>query len=187
MKFCSNCGEQVIQGIPPGDDRARHICPVCETIHYSNPRIITGCLPVHNDKVLLCKRAIEPRYGLWTLPAGFMENGETTEQGAARECREEANAEVIIGNLYTITSIPDINQVHMFFHAELIRPLYSAGPESIDVQLFSEQDIPWDQLAFTAVRKTLRQFFIDRGSGKFPVHSGVAKLANDGVWIWEQA
>lgn len=185
MKFCSHCGERVVRDIPPGDDRERHICPACETIHYSNPRIITGCLPIYREKVLLCQRAIEPRYGLWTLPAGFMENGETIEQGAARECREEANADVTIGRLYTLTSIPSINQVHIFFHAQLAEPVYSAGLESLDVQLFGEHEIPWDQLAFTAVRKTLQQYFIDRAQDEFPVHSGVATRRESGIWIWK--
>lgn len=184
MKFCSRCGAEVRLEIPAGDDRHRHVCPSCETIHYVNPNIITGCIPIYQDKVLLCKRAIEPRYGRWTLPAGFMENGETTEQGAARECWEEAKAKVEIGTLYTITSIPSISQVHLFFHAHLPEPTFAPGIESLEVELFAEHEIPWDELSFTAVRKTLEQYFEDRKRGQFGLHSGTASADQEGKWRW---
>ena len=176
--------------VPQDDDRPRHVCTGCDTIHYQNPRIIAGCVPVFHDngehKVLLCKRAIEPRYGKWTLPAGFMENGETTEQGAARECWEEARARVEIGQLYTLTSIPNINQVHLFFLATLPETIFSSGPESLEVELFSERDIPWDELSFTAVRITLEKYFKDRTTGDFPLHSGWAGPNECGQWYWNK-
>ena len=171
MKFCSACGGKVSLTIPAGDDRERHVCTSCSTIHYQNPRIITGTLPLHGDRVLLCKRAIEPRYGLWTLPAGFMENGETTEQGAARETWEEARARVDIQSLYTLFNRPQINQVYFFYLGRLTEPEFGAGPESLDVQLFDERDIPWDQLAFPVVRRTLERYFEDRQRDHFPLHS----------------
>ncbi|WIO75233.1 NUDIX hydrolase [Porticoccaceae bacterium LTM1] len=184
MNFCSHCGQPVHFKIPEGDDRQRHVCSACNTIHYINPRIVTGCLPTYEGRVLLCRRAIEPRYGFWTLPAGFMENGETTEQGAARECWEEANANVRIGELYTMTSIPTINQVHLFYHAELIEPTFACGPESLEVELFEEDQIPWNELSFTAVKFTLKRYFEDRRNNHFPLHSGFASSSPDGHWHW---
>lgn len=171
MKFCSACGGAINLAVPQGDDRERHICSSCNTIHYQNPRIITGTLPVHGQHVLLCKRAIEPRHGLWTLPAGFMENGETTEQGAVRETWEEARAKVSIRSLYTLFNLPQINQVYFFYLSELKEPTYGAGPESLEVELFTEANIPWDQLAFPVVRRTLERYFEDRQRDHFPLHS----------------
>lgn len=168
MKFCSQCGQAVEQIIPDGDNRHRHVCTACEHIHYQNPRIIAGCLPVFEDKVLLCRRAIEPRKGFWTLPAGFLENGETTSEGAMRETIEEANARVEILDLYTVFSVPHISQVYMFFRAELTKPEFSAGIESMEVDLFHEKDIPWDSISFPAITQTLRHFFADRPSNEFP-------------------
>ncbi|MCV6615237.1 MAG: NUDIX domain-containing protein, partial [Cellvibrionaceae bacterium] len=152
-------------------DRERHVCDGCETIHYSNPRIIVGCLPIHEDKVLLCRRAIEPRYDKWTLPAGFMENGESTEEGALREAWEEARAKLELDSLYTLYSLPQINQVHMFYRGHLSDLDFSPGPESLEVRLFSEDEIPWDELAFLVVGKTLKHYFADRQQGHYPVHS----------------
>jgi ADP-ribose pyrophosphatase YjhB (NUDIX family) len=171
MKFCSQCGKPVTQRTPEGDNRPRHICDHCETIHYHNPKIVAGCLPVWQDKVLLCKRAIEPRYGLWTLPAGFMENNETLEQAAERESREEANTNLSIENLYTVISLPHINQVYMVFRAQLNDLNFSPGTESLEVALFDEAHIPWDQLAFGTIQMTLRLFFEDRQQGTFPLHT----------------
>lgn len=171
MNHCSHCGEKVSLIIPPGDDRERHVCSGCETIHYSNPKIISGCLPIHEDKVLLCRRAIEPRYDKWTLPAGFMENGETTEEGALREAREEANASIDIDSLYTLFSLPQINQVHLFYRGQLNALDFSPGPESLEVRLFSEDEIPWDELAFMVVGKTLKHYFSDRQKNHFPIRS----------------
>ncbi|GAB1261156.1 NUDIX hydrolase [Aurantivibrio plasticivorans] len=171
MKFCSSCGSTVEIRIPDGDDRERHICVECETIHYSNPRIITGCLPVYEDKVLLCKRAIEPRYGYWTLPAGFMENGETTEAGALRESWEEARANITSHSLYTLFNLPHINQVYLFYYGTLKDLDFAAGPESLEVELFTEDEIPWSELAFPVIKRTLEFYFEDRKNNSFPLHS----------------
>lgn len=170
MKFCSFCGDPVEVRIPAGDSRERHVCNSCDTIHYQNPRIITGCLPVYKDKVLLCKRAIEPRREFWTLPAGFMENGESTEDGAIRESFEEALAELHNLNLYCLYSVPEINQVFFFYRSELKHAsAFGVGQESLEVKLFSENEIPWDNLAFYTVVKTLRYYFDDRKKNIFPV------------------
>lgn len=168
MKYCSQCGKAVEHLIPEGDNRHRFVCVSCDHIHYQNPRIIAGCLPVFEHQVLLCRRAIEPRKGFWTLPAGFLENGETTSDGALRETVEEANAQVNIQNLYTVFSLPHISQVYMFFRADLPKPEFSAGVESLEVQLFSEEDIPWEELSFAAVTQTLKHFFADRKLNEFP-------------------
>ena len=170
MKFCSACGASVVYQVPEDDSRERAVCTDCGTIHYQNPKIIAGTLPIWGDQVLLCKRAIEPQRGYWTLPAGFMENGETAEAGGARETMEEANASVENPNLYTVFSLPHISQVYMFFKAELVGPSYSSGPESLEVALFSENDIPWDELAFPVITKTLKHYFSDRTGTSFPVH-----------------
>lgn len=168
MNYCNKCGDAVAHIIPEGDNRHRYVCISCEHIHYQNPRVIAGSLPIFDDKVLLCKRAIEPRSGYWTLPAGFLENGESTAQGAARETIEEANAVVTIENLYTVFSLPHISQVYMFFKATLPKPEFSAGEESLDVRLFSEDEIPWDELSFPVINETLKHYFADRKGGDFP-------------------
>ena len=190
MNYCSNCGQPVSLAIPEGDDHQRHVCNSCGTIHYQNPLIITGCLPIYDDgneqRVLLCKRAIEPQADKWTLPAGFMENGETTEQGAARECMEEACAKVDIGELYTMTSIPGVNQVHLFFLANLPEPVFDVSPESLDVKLFREEEMPWDEIAFTSVKITLQNYFRDRASGVFPLRSGWTGPSQTGEWQWSK-
>ena len=151
MNSCSSCGARTEIKIPEGDSLPRSVCTECHTIHYQNPRIIAGTLPIWQDQVLLCKRAIAPREGYWTLPAGFLENSETVAEGAARETQEEANAQVSDLQLYTVFSLPHISQVYMFFRADLEGPEYSSGPESLEVELFSEQDIPWDELAFPVI------------------------------------
>jgi len=168
MKFCSLCGGSVSHNVPENDNRLRHICDDCGTIHYQNPKIVTGSIPIWEDKVLLCKRAIEPRRGFWTLPAGFMENGESTWQGAIRETREEANANIRIQDLYTTINLPHINQVYMLFRAELLDLDFGPGEESLEVELFSESDIPWNQLAFPTVYETLKLYFENRRQGSFP-------------------
>ena len=173
MKYCSTCGSTVTFRIPDGDNRERFVCDDCNTIHYSNPKIVAGCIPEWQGRILLCKRAIEPRYGLWTLPAGFMENGETTEQAAMRETWEEARARVEITSLYGLFSIPHISQVYMFYRGELVNGAFSTGVESLECDLFAEPDIPWAQLAFPVVKETLRRYYADknRGSG-FPLQRG---------------
>jgi len=172
MKFCNLCGSPVELRQPPDDNRSRHVCTACGEIHYENPKLIVGAIPVWRDKILLCRRAIEPRHGLWTLPAGFMENGETTAEAAARETLEEANARVVIGDLYTLYNLPHINQVHLLFRAELLDLDFSPGLESLEVQLFSEADIPWETLAFRPVRFSLQHYFADRTSGEFLFRTG---------------
>ncbi len=171
MKYCSHCGSQVSQKIPQGDNRLRHVCDQCQTIHYQNPRIVAGCLPVWGKQVLLCRRAIQPRYGLWTLPAGFMENGETIEQAAVRETLEEACARVRDPQLYTLFDLPHINQVYMLFRAELADLDFSAGEESLEVRLFDEADIPWSELAFPTIGRTLEYFFADRRTDVYPLRN----------------
>ena len=170
MKFCSHCGSDRIEfRIPDGDTLPRYVCAVCNTIHYQNPKIVVGCLPVWEGRVLLCKRAIDPRHGLWTLPAGFLENGESLSAGAQRETLEEANARVEIEDLYTVISLPQINQVYMMFRSRLADLGFGPGTESLDVQLFDEQDVPWEQLAFRTITRTLRNWFLDRKQGAFPL------------------
>jgi ADP-ribose pyrophosphatase YjhB (NUDIX family) len=171
MKFCSHCGSPALeQRIPQGDTLPRWVCGVCGTIHYQNPKIVVGCLPDWGGRVLLCRRAIDPRHGLWTLPAGFLENGETLPAGAARETVEEARANVEIGALYTVISLPHINQVYVMFRARLIDLSFGPGPESLDVRLFEEDDVPWNELAFRTIARTLRNYFLDRKLNEFPVH-----------------
>lgn len=171
MKFCSQCGQTLQQRIPPGDDRLRFVCGHCEAIHYQNPRLIVGCLPLHGERVLLCRRAIEPRKGFWTLPAGFMENGETTLDGALRETWEEARARVESAELYRIFDLPYINQVYMFYRADVLDGEFGVGPESLEAELFLEHEIPWRELAFPVVVETLREFFADRQRGIYPVRA----------------
>ncbi|MCX7065253.1 MAG: NUDIX hydrolase [Proteobacteria bacterium] len=172
MKYCSACANPVERRVPNGDNRERFVCDSCGTIHYQNPKIVTGCLPIYQRQVLLCRRAIQPRSGLWTLPAGFLENGETSTEGAVRETLEEACANVAIEGLYTVFNLPHISQVYMFFRAELLDLDFRPGWESTDVRLFHEADIPWDELAFPVIRDTLQHYFRDRSSGIFPVHVG---------------
>jgi ADP-ribose pyrophosphatase YjhB (NUDIX family) len=171
MKYCSECGQPVRIKVPAGDNRPRHVCDNCSTIHYLNPKIVTGTLPIWEDQILLCKRAIEPRYGLWTLPAGFMEIGESTEQAAERESREEANANLEIQQLYTIISLPHIDQVYMLYRAQLSDLEFSPGDETLEVKLFREEHIPWQELAFRTIHFTLQRFFEDRRKGHFPLHT----------------
>ncbi len=170
MNFCSNCGQKTKEAIPLGDHQIRRICTACGFIHYVNPKVICGALAVWDSQVLLCRRAIEPRYGLWTLPAGYMELYETMEQGAARETREEAEAEVNIEQLYCMYNIPRIGQIYALFKSELINGEFGAGDETIESRLFSEEDIPWDDLAFPSVERTLRHYFADRKTGQFEMH-----------------
>ena len=168
MKFCSECGAPVELSLPQDDHRERHVCTVCSTIHYQNPKIIAGAIPEWTDgRILLCRRAIEPRSGFWTLPAGFMENGETTSQAAARETLEEANARIDVLGLYAMYNLPYINQVQLLFRAKLLDLDFSPGVESLEVALFGEDEIPWDTLAFRPIRYTLEHFFSDRKRGDF--------------------
>lgn len=170
MNFCSHCGQPVSQRVPPGDHLPRYVCDACGTIHYENPRIITGCIPVWENKILICRRAIEPRHGYWTLPAGFMENDETVQHGAAREAWEEALAQVEIGPLTAVINVLRSQQVHMIFQAKLLNLDVGAGPESLEVKLVEEQDIPWEDMAFQSVTFSLRRFLEDRAAGRHALH-----------------
>ena len=173
MKFCSTCGASVSLCVPEGDNRERFVCTDCRTIHYQNPKIVAGSIPEWNGRVLLCRRAIEPRYGLWTLPAGFMENGETTEQAAMRETWEEARARIDIVNLYSVFSIPHINQVYMLFRGELIDGSFEPGQESLECRLFETHALPWGQLAFPVVEETLKRYVSDKDKRNgFPLQRG---------------
>lgn len=165
MKFCSSCGELVTRKTPPGDSYDRWVCSVCETIHYQNPKIVVGCVPERDGQILLCKRAIEPRYGYWTVPAGFMELGETIAQGAARETLEEARAEVEIGYLFASVDVIHAGQVHLFFTAKLLGD-FAAGDETLEAALFGQQDIPWDEIAFLSGKFALERYFEDAGRNR---------------------
>ena len=158
--------------IPDDDNRQRYVCEACGEIFYENPKIIAGCVPIWGDQVLLCKRAIEPRYGWWTLPAGFMENGETTMEAAARETLEEASTQVEILDLFAVFNLPQINQVYMMFQAVLPTLEFSPGSESLECKLYHEQEIPWSELAFPTITHTLEFFFSDRKKNDFGLHLG---------------
>ena len=180
MNFCSACGARVKHHVPSGDTLPRYVCTNCGIIHYENPKMVVGCIPEWENGILLCRRAIEPRHGLWTVPAGFMENGETTAEGAMRETLEEANAKVEIMGLYALFNIPHINQVYMLFRARLLDLDFSAGAETLEAKLFEEEQIPWDQIAFVTVRRTLKHYFNDRRAGEFQFHIGtIEPMAGD--------
>ena len=170
MNFCNQCGARVELRIPEGDHLSRHVCAACGTIHYENPRLVVGCVPEHEGRILICKRAIEPRRGFWTIPAGFMENNETLQQGAARESHEEALAEVTIGSLLSVVHVLHAHQVHVFFRASLPKAQYAAGPESLEVKLVRAEEIPWDDIAFPSTDFTLRRYLEDRAAGREPHH-----------------
>lgn len=170
VNFCSHCGARISLEIPAGDNRVRHVCHACDTIHYSNPRMVVGSLPVWEDKVLLCRRAIEPRRGFWTLPSGFMENGETLGQAATRETIEEACAHIELHELLSLVSVAHINQIHAIFRASLLTTEFGAGDETLEVRLFAEAEVPWKEIAFRSVRLALSDFFADRRRHRFDLH-----------------
>jgi ADP-ribose pyrophosphatase YjhB (NUDIX family) len=170
MNYCSQCGAPVALRIPPGDHLPRHVCDACGTIHYQNPRLVVGCVPEHEGRILLCRRAIEPRLGYWTVPAGFMENGETLQQAAARESQEEALARVEIGSLLAVVHVLHARQVHVFFRASMRSAEYGPGAESLEVSLVALADIPWDDLAFPSTDYALRRYLEDRAAGGEPYH-----------------
>ncbi len=170
FKHCKLCGAPVNYVVPVDDNRERAVCTACGNVHYENPLNVVGTLPVWGDQVLLCRRNIEPRYGYWTLPAGFMELNETAAEGALRETIEEAGASVEMQGLYTVINVVRVGQVHLFYRARLLNTHFAPGPETIEAQLFSEADIPWDDLAFKTVKVTLQRFFEDRKTGQFEVH-----------------
>jgi ADP-ribose pyrophosphatase YjhB (NUDIX family) len=170
LNFCSNCGSAVTHKIPDGDHLPRFVCTNCGMIHYQNPKLVLGCVPDWQGRILLCRRAIEPRLGYWTVPAGFMENGETLQHAAARECFEEARATVEIGSLLALVSVTHAAQVHVMFRAKLLAPEFSPGPESLEVALYEEGDVPWQNLAFPSGEFTLRRYFADRVAGREDHH-----------------
>jgi ADP-ribose pyrophosphatase YjhB (NUDIX family) len=170
VKFCTHCGGPVIQKIPPGDNLPRHVCNHCELIHYHNPKIVAGCIPEWEGNILLCRRAIEPQLGLWTIPAGFMEIGESTEQAAIRETKEEAHADVALTSLFAVLSLPQIGQVYLVFRGRMLTSVYEAGAESLEVRLFSLPEIPWEQMAFSVVSDVLRRYVTDAEQGRFQIH-----------------
>lgn len=181
MNFCNQCGAAVELMVPDDDNRPRHVCGDCETIHYLNPKIVAGCIPVWENKVLLCKRAIEPRHGYWTLPAGFMEMGETTAEAAMRETLEEANARVELKELYALMNLPHVDQVYMMFRSNLLDLDFSPGIESLEVKLFEESEIPWDELAFTTIKQTLKFFFQDQQRNVFEFRMGDITRDKEGL------
>jgi ADP-ribose pyrophosphatase YjhB (NUDIX family) len=164
---CPRCGTAVEQRIPEGDNRVRTVCPACHHIEYVNPKVVVGCIAEWGDRIVLAKRAIRPRYGYWTLPAGFMEMGESADAGAAREAIEEAHAQVECFQLYTTYSVPHIGQVYLLFRARLLNDDVRAGEESLDVRLVTEEEVPWDEIAFPMVSMTLRHYYDDRRKGVF--------------------
>lgn len=173
MNFCSNCGsDQLRFVVPEGDNRPRYICANCHTIHYQNPRMVVGCLPIWEGKILLCRRAIEPRSGYWNLPAGYLENGESTQEGALRETQEEAGASVEIVRPHCLYNLPQINQVYLFFLARMLSPELNIGPESLEAQLFAPQDIPYEDMAFTSSTFAIHKYLEFLGTPFVEVHVG---------------
>ena len=170
IKHCRQCGAAVTYRVPDDDNRERAVCPACTTIHYVNPINVVGTVPVWGEQVLLCRRAIEPRYGFWTLPAGFMEMGESVVEGALRETIEEAGARVEMQGLFTLMNVMRVGQVHLFYRARMLDTTLDPGPETLEARLFHEHEIPWDEIAFRTVRETLKHFFDCRRSGEYPLH-----------------
>jgi ADP-ribose pyrophosphatase YjhB (NUDIX family) len=170
-KHCRNCGTAVVYRVPDdGDTKERGVCPACQTVHYENPLNVVGTIPVLGDRVLLCKRNIEPRLGKWTLPAGFMELHETVAEGAARETLEEAGAQFEMGEFFSLVNIARVGQVHLFYRARLLSDQFDPGHETQEARLFTEDEVPWDEIAFRTVGETLRRYFADRRQGQFSIH-----------------
>jgi ADP-ribose pyrophosphatase YjhB (NUDIX family) len=170
IQYCRACGAAVTYRIPVDDNRERAVCPACGLVHYENPLNVVGTVPVWGERILLCKRAIEPRRGLWTLPAGFLELGETTAQGALRETDEESGAQIELGALFSVLDVVRVGQVHLFYLATMTSPALDPGSETLEARLFREDEVPWDEIAFRTVRETLRFFFDDRRRGQFGMH-----------------
>jgi len=171
MNFCTACGDRVELRVPEGDSVPRHICTGCGKVHYFNPLIVVGCVPEAGQRILLCRRAIEPRSGYWTIPAGFMEIGETLVEGAARETMEEAMARVEIGDLLAVVDVISAGQVHLMYRATLLDGAFGAGAESLEVRLFEPEEIPWDEIAFQSVRFALEKCLEDRAAGVAQLHT----------------
>lgn len=178
LNFCSVCGHAITLRAPEGDNRVRACCDQCGAVHYVNPKMVVGTVPTWGDQVLLCRRAIEPRRGFWTLPAGFLEADETAADGAIRETDEEAGARIVIGPLFTMYDVVHVHQIHLFYLARLVDIDFMPGIESLEVRLFDEADIPWDELAFRTITATLRRFFEDRRRGRFDLHTGPIEVSS---------
>jgi ADP-ribose pyrophosphatase YjhB (NUDIX family) len=172
IQFCRRCGNATAYRIPTDDNRERAVCTACGEIHYENPINVVGTVPVWGEQVLLCRRNIEPRYGLWTLPAGFLELGESAAQGALRETEEEAGAHVQLESLFTVLDVVRVGQIHLFYRARMLDTHLAPGPETIEARLFREDEVPWEAIAFRTVRQTLEHFFADRRAGRFVLHEG---------------
>ncbi len=185
MKFCSQCGAALERRIPEGDSLPRFVCPSCQAIHYTNPKVVVGCLPEWEGKILMCKRAIEPRHGLWTLPAGFLEDNETTIEGAVRETLEEAGARVEVAGLYTLFNLPSVNQVYVMYRARLLDLDFAPGTESLEVKLVDEAAVPWDRMAFEVIAQTLRLYWQDFRRGTFPTRAGDVIRLPGGERVYE--
>ena len=170
IKFCTHCGAGVSFEIPAGDALPRHVCSRCGHIHYENPRLVVGCVATWQDRILLCRRAIEPRRGFWTVPAGFMENGETTAEAACRETHEEAGARIVVDAPFAMVSIAHINQVHLFYRGRLATADFWAGDESLEVALLRGDEIPWGDIAFRSVTHCLEHYLEDAAQGQFGFH-----------------
>ncbi|MSQ53825.1 MAG: NUDIX hydrolase [Betaproteobacteria bacterium] len=181
MRFCSNCAAPISKRVPPGDSLPRFVCDQCGEIHYQNPRLVVGTLPERDGRLLLCRRAIEPRYGYWTLPAGYMENGETAAQAAIRETSEEAGATIELGAPFTMISIPYVNQVHLFYRARLLELDFKPGEETLEIAMVEEAQVPWKELAFRTVSMTLKQWYEDRRSGAFGFHASDIERSEQGA------
>ena len=171
IKHCKVCGGAAVYAVPADDNRERATCTVCATIHYENPINVVGTVPHWDDQVLLCRRNIEPRHGFWTLPAGFMEMGESTAEGAVRETIEEAGAHIELQELFTVLNVVRVGQLHLYYRARLLDTEFDPGPETIEARLFREDEVPWDELAFRTVRETLKRYFEDRRLGQFNIHT----------------
>ncbi len=171
IQHCKECGAKVVYRLPDdGDLKPRAVCTVCHTVHYENPLNVVGTVPHWGDQVLLCKRNIEPRLGKWTLPAGFMELNETTAEGAARETDEEAGAQFEMQGLFSLLNVARVGQVHLFYRARLLSDQFNPGTETMEAKLFTEAEIPWDEIAFRTVKETLEHYFADRRAGSYDIH-----------------
>jgi len=172
MNYCTHCATPLVQRVPPGDDRLRHVCDACGTVHYRNPKVVVGTIPRYRNKILLCRRAIEPRYGFWTLPAGFLETGESLAEGARRETMEEAGARLDGLIPYAAFNITFVSQIYFMFLADMVSSEFRAGHESLEVRLFTENEIPWSEIAFTVIRETLKRYYRDLQDGRFEFYMG---------------
>lgn len=170
MNYCTHCGHSLSVCVPPGDDRPRHVCKKCGVIHYENPKMVVGTIPQYKGQILMCRRAIEPRVGFWTLPAGFMENNETVEEGAVRETLEEVGAHATNLKLFALFNLPFISQVYLMFLADIPFYEFSPGHECLDVRLFGQSEIPWEEIAFPVIEETIRRYVVALRNHDFSFH-----------------